>query len=68
MMCVGRVERGERKRGGKNRCTGRNMKRRDGGGRGEGVGEINSVCLVLAYFKNTVSTKANKLWGGRRER
>lgn len=47
MTCEGRVDRGERK----DAKEGRNMQRRDGG-RGEGVGEINSVCLVLAYLKN----------------
>lgn len=31
------------------------------------VGDTDSVCLVLAYFKNTVGTKANK-HGGRAER
>lgn len=27
------------------------------------VGDIDSVCLVLAYFKNTVGNKANKHCG-----
>lgn len=27
------------------------------------VGDIDSVCLVLAYFKNTLGTKVNKLCG-----
>lgn len=27
------------------------------------VGDTDSVCIVLAYFKNTVGTKANKHCG-----
>lgn len=33
-----------------------------------GLGAINSVCFGLDYFKNRVSTKANKPCGKRRKR
>lgn len=32
------------------------------------VGDIDSVCLVLAYLKNIVGTKANKHCGESRKR
>lgn len=59
MMCVGRVDRGERK----DVKEGKDMQRRD-----VGEGEIDSVCLVLAYLKNTAGTKAHKHCGERRKR
>lgn len=42
---------------------------REGRRKGEmGIGDIDSVCLVLAYFKNTVGTTANKHCGESRKR
>lgn len=38
------------------------------GKRDEEEGKIDSVCLVLAYFKNTVGTKSNKHCGESRTR